>query len=138
MTTVRRAERGDLAQIQDIQLASPQAAQWNVTDYLQHDLLVACEGIRLIGFLVGHTLGPGESEILNLAVAPEYRRRGVARELLRHFLSSHSGEIFLEVRASNMAARLFYKSLDFEEVSTRSEYYREPLESAIVMKFHSC
>jgi ribosomal protein S18 acetylase RimI-like enzyme len=37
-----------------------------------------------------------------------------------------------------VVARLFYKSVGFEEVTTRPEYYQEPPEPAIVMKFHSC
>jgi ribosomal-protein-alanine N-acetyltransferase len=138
MTAVRRGEPGDLAEILAIQTDSPQAAQWDVTDYLRYDLLVAVAGIRVAGFLVSRTIAPGESEILNVAVAPEFRRRGVARALVSAFLADFGGELFLEVRVSNAVARDFYKSLGFEEVTTRPAYYREPLEPAIVMKFHSC
>jgi len=138
MTAVRRGEPGDLAEIRAIQLTSPQAAQWDVADYLQHDLLVAVEGIRVVGFLVSRTLVPGESEILNLAVALEFRRQGVARSLVSALISGSPGALFLEVRASNAGARAFYKSLDFEEITVRAQYYQEPLEPAIVMKFHSC
>jgi [ribosomal protein S18]-alanine N-acetyltransferase len=138
LTAIRRGEPGDLAEIRAIQTASPQAAQWDVADYLQYDLLVAVEGSRVAGFLVSRTLAPGESEILNLAVAPEFRRHGVARALAGALLAGSGGAVFLEVRASNEVALVFYKSLGFEEVTVRPEYYGEPLESAIVMKFHSC
>jgi ribosomal-protein-alanine acetyltransferase len=138
MMAVRRGEPGDLAEIRAIQNASPQAAQWDAADYLQYDLRVAVEGSRVAGFLVSRTLAPGESEILNLAVAPECRRRGVARALVEALTADFGGAVFLEVRASNAVARIFYKSLGFEEVTVRSEYYEEPPESAIVMKFHSC
>jgi ribosomal-protein-alanine N-acetyltransferase len=47
-------------------------------------------------------------------------------------------QVFLEVRESNQAARIFYKSMGFQEVGIRKEYYQAPLEAAIVMKFHSC
>ncbi len=134
----RRGEPTDLAAIRAIQTASPQAAQWEVADYLQYDVLVAVEGVRLAGFLVSRTLAPGESEILNVAVAPEFRRRGVARALVAALLAELQGTVFLEVRASNTIAHIFYKSLGFQEVAVRSGYYEEPPETAIVMKFHSC
>jgi ribosomal-protein-alanine N-acetyltransferase len=87
--------------------------------------------------VVARTLGT-ESEILNLAVAPEFRRRQVARELLRAVLRDPRGDIFLEVRESNVAARKFYESIGFEEIQIRKKYYHSPPETAIVMKFHSC
>ena len=90
---------------------------------------------RVAGFLVVRSLGEGESEILNLAVAPENRRRGVARAML---LPALHGSVFLEVRESNRSAIAFYKSLGFQEVACRTDYYGNPPESAIVMKFHSC
>jgi ribosomal-protein-alanine N-acetyltransferase len=138
MTVVRRGEPADLAAIRAIQAASPESAQWAVTDYLQYDLFVATQGVRIAGFLAARPLAAGECEILNLAVAPEYRRQGVARALLAAFFESFSGAIYLEVRASNRAARSLYKSLGFEEVTARPGYYQDPSEAAIVMKFHSC
>jgi len=138
MLAVRRGEPGDLAEIRAIQTASPQAAQWNVEDYLQHDLRIAVLNARVAGFLVSRTLAPGESEILNLAVAPEFRRRGLARALVDALVADAGGAVFLEVRASNAVARDFYKSMGFEEVTLRTGYYQDPPESAIVMKFHSC
>ena len=138
MTVVRRGEPADLAEIRAIQSASPQAAQWDVADYLQYDFSVATVGIHVVGFLVWHTLAAGEGEILNLAVAAEFRRKGVARALVGALLAAFPGTLFLEVRASNLAARVFYKCMGFEEVTVRHQYYQKPLESAIVMKFHSC
>ena len=49
-----------------------------------------------------------------------------------------TGNFYLEVRESNQAARNLYKSMGFQEVNIRPEYYQFPLEAAIVMKFHSC
>jgi ribosomal-protein-alanine N-acetyltransferase len=138
MTVVRRGEPADLAAIRAIQAASPEAAQWAVTDYLQYDLFVATQGVRVAGFLAARPLAPGECEILNLAVAPDCRRQGLARALLAALLESFSGAIYLEVRASNRAARSLYNSMGFEELTERPEYYQSPSEAAIVMKFHSC
>ena len=92
----------------------------------------------MAGFVVSRTLAAGESEILNVAVAPEFRRQGVARALVGALLADWEGVLFLEVRASNVAAQEFYKSLNFQHVTTRLEYYEKPSEPAIVMKFHSC
>lgn len=135
---VRRGEPSDLAEIAAIQAASPEAAQWAPADYLQYDLQVAACAGGVVGFLVTRTLSAGESEILNLAVAPEHRRQGVARTLIEAWKQEMAGDIFLEVRASNLAAQKFYKSLAFQELLVRPEYYACPPETGIVMKFHSC
>jgi len=138
MPVIRRGEPTDLREILIIQAACPQAAQWDPTQYLNYDLLVAANGIHVAGFLAGRTLAPGEHEILNLAVAPEFRRQGLGRWLVSAYLEASPGAVFLEVRPSNLAARIFYKSLGFEEVTVRPKYYHDPPEPAIVMKFHSC
>ena len=135
---VRAGGVADLDAIAAIQSASPEAAQWDPGDYLQYDLQVALVNREIAGFLVSRTPAAGESEILNLAVAPEHRRRGVARGLVEAWLRGVKGDVFLEVRASNEAAQKFYKSLGFQVVSVRSEYYSSPVETAIVMNFHSC
>ena len=138
MTAIRRGEAGDLAEIAAIQAASPEIAQWDVTHYLQYDLYVALRRGRVTGFLVGRRVAEGESELLNLAVAPEWRRQGVARELLGAWLEEVGGEIYLEVRESNRAAQNLYEILGFQYVTHRPGYYDSPPEPAIVMKFHSC
>jgi ribosomal-protein-alanine acetyltransferase len=138
MPVVRRGEPRDLGAILGIQAACPQAAQWDPTQYLNFDLLVAASGILVVGFLVGRTLAPGEHEVLNLAVAPDWRRQGVGRSLVCAYLAASKGAVFLEVRPSNHTARTFYKSLGFDEVTVRQGYYEHPSEPAIVMKFHSC
>jgi ribosomal-protein-alanine N-acetyltransferase len=136
--TVRRLRADDLPEIAVVQQASPEAAQWAPQDYLSYDCLVAiCNG-AIAGFLVTRTLATGEHEILNLAVAPEWRRQGVARRLVSDVNVLLRGAVYLEVRASNQIAQNFYKSIGFQEVARRQNYYAEPLEAAIVMKFHSC
>jgi len=135
---IRRAELRDLDGIAAIQAASPEAARWDVADYLTYECWVAISEDRTAGYLVSRTLCEGESEILDLAVAPEFRRKGIARGLLQKLLTVSNRSIFLEVRASNLAARNLYKGFGFQEVAVRAEYYNLPAEAAIVMKFHSC
>jgi len=138
MTAIRRGGASDLAEIAAIQTASPEAAQWKVADFAGFDLWVAvCEN-RVAGFLAARSLGDGECELLNLAVSPQFRRRGIARRLVEALAGAFRGNIFLEVRESNLAARNLYKSMEFKEIGTRPGYYDVPPEAAIVMKFHSC
>jgi ribosomal-protein-alanine N-acetyltransferase len=138
MIAIRRGGAADLDAVAAIQQASPAAAHWNVVDYLAQDFLVAVDGNRVVGFLVMRTVADGEREILNLAVSPDFRRKGVARRLFQYTVENFFGDVFLEVRESNEAAIRFYKSLNFQVVITRVGYYDAPPETAIVMKFHSC
>lgn len=113
-----------------IQEAAPEASQWRPQDYLGYTCLLADDA----AFIVTRQLAPGESEILNLAVAPHARRTGLARALLAHVLSA-PGAWFLEVRASNTAAIRLYESTGFRPLGTRPGYYRESSETAIVMRY---
>ncbi len=79
-----------------------------------------------------------QGELGNVASAPDFRRRGVARALIDAVLerAAERGvrEVFLEVRISNDGARRLYESYGFVEVGRRRNYYMEPLEDALVMK----
>ena len=138
MLLIRPGAAADLADVAAIQAASPEAAQWPPEDYLGFDFRVCVLESRIAGFAVARITAPGEGELLNLAVAAEFRRRGVGRQLVRALTTETVNCVFLEVRESNRGARNFYKALGFEEVGLRSGYYEKPSESAIVMKFHSC
>ena len=128
---IRTGEARDLDQIEAIQAASPEAASWPAAGYLAYDLLVACDGPCVIGFLASRRVAGDESELLNIAVAPGHRRRGVGRALLRSFFRE-AGVVYLEVRASNQAAREFYKSFGFQELTVRKEYYSAPEEGVLL------
>jgi ribosomal-protein-alanine N-acetyltransferase len=138
MPVIRNAEEGDLAAVDAIQRSCPEAAQWDPREYLAYDFRIATIFGEAAGFIVARRVASDECEILNLAVALQHRRKGVARALVEALRQNREDAFFLEVRESNRAAREFYKSLRFQEVNRRSEYYQSPLESAIVMKFHSC
>jgi ribosomal-protein-alanine N-acetyltransferase len=135
--SVRGACESDLAAVAEIQTACPEAAHWNVRDYLAHHFLVAVCGGRVAGFAVARRLTEGETELLNLAVHPAFRRRGAGRRLFAAITSGYAGALWLEVRESNAGARKFYKSLGLTESGRRPEYYRGSGEAAIVMNFHS-
>ena len=138
MAAIRPGGAEDLETVAAIQASSPGSATWDVADYLGQSFLVAEVSNQVVGFLIWRAVAAGEGEILNLAVVPESRRKGVARELLKGVFRTFKGDLFLEVRESNKAARAFYESLGFQQVSARRGYYDLPTETAIVMKFHSC
>ena len=134
---LRPGAAGDLALIGQIQAASREASQWDVPEYLKYDLLVAvCDG-RVAGFVVARRLAEGEGELLNLAVDPAFRRRGIGRRLVAEVTSFYPGVLWLEVRDSNIDARKFYQSLGFCEAGYRAGYYADSAEGAIVMNVHS-
>ena len=138
---MRRATREDLAEIASIQAASPEASQWEPSSYLEHECTVAIAQGSVAAFFVSRETAPGEREILNLAVDPAWRRRGMARRLLDAELSRSKTQWFLEVRESNAGARRFYESLGFREAGRRENYYptlaEGSPEGAIVMTFFS-
>jgi ribosomal-protein-alanine N-acetyltransferase len=86
--------------------------------------------------LVAHS-GRGIAGYLILAVAPDFRRRGVARALLRSglgfFRKRRVEEVYLEVRESNQSAQALYLSSGFRPVGQRAAYYRNPKEDALVL-----
>lgn len=134
---IRRGDAGDLAAIDAIQQQCDGLARWAAADYLAFDLSVAECGDGVTGFLVTREVGPGDYEILNVAVEPRRRRLNIARELISRALANRSGSWFLEVRESNYPARSLYHKLGFEEIGIRKSYYTSPGESAVVMRNRS-
>jgi [ribosomal protein S18]-alanine N-acetyltransferase len=98
--------------------------------------LVAHNNRGIAGYLIGREVA-GTGEILNLAVSPDFRRRGVARALLRAGLATFRNrrveEVYLEVRESNHSAQALYLSSGFRPVGQRAAYYRNPKEDALVL-----
>lgn len=82
-----------------------------------------------------------ELRIMNLAVAPPARRRGIARMLVGRALAEGRAEgvrrVLLEVRASNAPALSLYGRFGFERTALRRNYYSDPREDAILMEL-SC
>lgn len=99
--------------------------------------LVAAEGPRVIGYVISRVTAD-EAEILNLAVRPDFRRLGVAGELLRtvenRFEAAGAHTVYLEVRESNDAGRAFYEVHGFHPVGRRRGYYQRPREDALILR----
>lgn len=135
---IRPGTRDDLARIDAIQRAAPEASYWGPESYLPYRLLVAAVRDTVAGFLVWRETGPDEGEILNVAVDPGFRRQGLATALMQAARAQFAGAFFLEVRESNSAARLLYESFGFQIAGRRPGYYQSPPEAAVVMKLYSC
>jgi len=90
----------------------------------------------VVGYIVFWNVAD-EMHILNLAVAPEKRRQGIARRLvlagLKRAHDKGAKKAFLEVRTSNTAAQKLYASLGFTGTFVRRDYYDAPVEDAVVM-----
>ncbi len=96
--------------------------------------------LHLDGECVGYVLGLSlfeNAEILRIAIAPNYRKRGLGAQVLDAFISlvkeRGAREIFLEVRESNLAAQRLYLSRAFEKFHVRERYYSSG-ENAVEMK----
>lgn len=102
-----------------------------------------CHVLEWHGTMVGYavfSIGAGEAHLLNLSIAGAWQRRGLGRELLDYVVGFarelKAQKIFLEVRASNAAARALYANSRFREIGVRKDYYPAHVgrEDAIVLE----
>lgn len=99
--------------------------------------LVAMDGEVLAGY-IGSQAVLDEADMMNLAVAPEYRRRGVGAALTEALAAALQARgvaaLTLEVRASNAPAIALYEKLGFVQVGRRPRYYEKPREDALILR----
>ncbi len=92
---------------------------------------------RIVGYVIAFAVGE-DAELLNIAVEPTRRGKGLAGQMLDAVLIELGARgvkaAFLEVRESNRAARALYGSRGFAEIGRRRNYYRRPVEDALVMR----
>lgn len=90
----------------------------------------------IVGYAIYWIAGP-EVHLLNIAVKPQYRRRGIGCLLMKHIVEeSRKGDakmIFLEVRVSNHVAKSFYTKWGFQKVGLRRRYYSNGEDAEILM-----
>lgn len=141
--SIRAAALDDIPAILAIEQSAPSASHWHAEQYKSRIqspiedacfLVAECEG-TLAGFICVRIIA-SEWEIENVVVAEEFRRQGVAAQLMRSLLARWDQVVgttmLLEVRESNATARALYAKSGLEEVGRRPRYYREPIEDAIL------
>lgn len=140
MITIEKMSRehlSEVASIEEMSFSLPwslESLELMLTE--QASALVALEDGRVLGY-VGMMCVLDEGQIINVAVHPDARRRGVGRTLMEaaQTYAKERGIVFLslEVRESNIAARSLYSSLGWEEQGIRKGFYSHPVENACVM-----
>jgi ribosomal-protein-alanine acetyltransferase len=138
--SLRSVSVEDIPAILSIFTESPEASLWSeqsLLDLLAQGIACVAEHDRVVkGVLIGR-VAADEFEILNLAVARDARRHGIARRLVKAALeqarAAGAVRTYLEVRASNQGAIDFYQQLGFSACGRRPHYYRHPSEDAVLM-----
>ena len=99
--------------------------------------LVALDDQRVVGY-VGSQSVMGEADMMNIAVSSQYRRMGIAQELVQRLVAAlREKDVYsltLEVRASNEPAKALYNKQGFLPVGRRPNYYRNPKEDAFILR----
>lgn len=145
--TIERAEVDDPRSIRNVALEANIDA-WSESDYsaeirrADSIVLKAVLTGRIVGILVSRLI-PGatdrsDAELYNIAVSSDSRRAGIGTKLLRGLVSTlrqkDVGNLWLEVRESNIEAILFYEKQGFVAEITRTNFYSNPPENAVIMR----
>ncbi|MGE5285306.1 MAG: ribosomal protein S18-alanine N-acetyltransferase [Actinomycetota bacterium] len=125
-------------EIEQVSFPTPWTREMFLEDFprdFSDTLVAAGTGDEVLGYAVCWTLA-GESHLLNIAVHPARRGRGIGRALLseciRRAARAGASLLFLEVRAGNEAAQRLYRSMGFEFRGIRKGYYTDTGEDAVI------
>ncbi len=139
--TIRRMTENDLDRIHDIEKEcftdpwSLESFKSDLNNNMAYPLVVVSDK-EIAGYSCLYIVS-GEMQIGNFAVAKEYQGHGLGKMMMSEIIklaNDRSSEaIYLEVRESNTPAVNLYKAYGFRPVGRRKNYYRSPMESAIVM-----
>ena len=97
----------------------------------EHKYLVAKDENKIVGY-IGIEKILDETHIINMAIHPDYRGKGIGKRLMQHVLNDED-VFFLEVRISNESAKNVYQKYGFKVIDTRKAYYADG-EDAFVMR----
>ena len=131
----------DLPLVMGIETASfpdpwPRSAFEDSLEGEYHRILVAENESKIAGY-ASYYIELKEARLTNIAVAPDFRRKSIAKKLLEYILDvvkkAGGKYIFLDVRPGNQAAIDLYLKYGFYEAYRRPEYYKNPDEDALVM-----
>lgn len=134
----RPATKADIPLLQEAEALCFPRDPWSLAQLASHmdsavgrAWIIEAEG-ALCAYLLASVIPP-EGEVFRIATLPLYRQKGYARRLLSAFLADIP-LCYLEVRASNLAARRLYESLGFIQTGVRPDYYQNPTEDACLYK----
>ena len=137
--TMKSSHVAQIAQLEKICFSDPWSEK-SIASELNNELafwLTAMEGEQVAGYIGSQTV-MDESDMMNVAVHPDFRRRGIAEalvnELVARLKSRESRSLTLEVRASNLSAITLYEKLGFSQIGRRKNYYRNPREDALILR----
>jgi ribosomal-protein-alanine N-acetyltransferase len=139
--TIRDMQENDLPAvlaIEQISFSTPFSKEYFFNElYKKHALLkVAVSEGQVIGYICAD-YHLHEAQILNLAIHPDFRRRGAATILMTHVMKGLKKKgcvfLYLVVRASTTGAQKFYERLGFKVEAIRKKYYSDPVEDALQM-----
>lgn len=141
MRNIRKMAAEDISQVETIekQLFSLPWSEKSFLDALRtpENVYLVCEEDGVIAGYCGMWTVFGEGNITNMAVSPDFRRRGIAEQLMNEMerLGRDMGVdvFFLEVRESNDAARGLYEKTGYKNIGVRKRFYERPVEDAVVM-----
>lgn len=139
ITTMKGRHVEEVAALEQISFSEPWSEQafWDTLDNEEYIYLVALFEDKVVGY-AGCVISLDEGSVTNIAVHKNYRKIGIGEELmlqLRKQLALRAvKQIFLEVRESNVAARILYRKCGYEEMGLRKNFYRKPDEHGIVMR----
>lgn len=129
----------EVAELEKMCFSAPWSEK-SVASELENPLslwLVATEQDRVLGYVGSQTV-LGESDMMNLAVAPAARCQGIGRQLvetLAEALQKNGSHcLTLEVRQSNLPAQKLYGALGFQQIGRRPGYYSNPKEDALILR----
>ena len=139
LETMHAAHVAQIAQLEKICFSDPWSER-SIASELDNNLafwLVAVEGETVAGYFGSQTVME-ETDMMNVAVHPDFRRQGIAEALVNglveHLKAMGSRCLTLEVRASNAPAIALYEKLGFTEIGRRKNYYRNPREDALILR----
>ena len=150
ISTVKESDITKVIEIQD----ECNLSRWSAEDYQKEIkrktsiLLTAKIRSETVGFLTARfikfkvhaeeSVERADMDILNFGVFTKFQKRGIGNLLFEHLFNEFTvirlETVWLEVRESNVAAIGFYKKRGFQAVQTRKNFYRQPVENAVVMK----
>ena len=140
ITNMTSEHVSQVAELEKLCFGTEAWSEKSVTSELTNQLslwLVALDGERVSGY-VGSQSVLGESDMMNVAVHPDYRRQGIAEKLCLALVEALKEKgnhcLTLEVRASNEPAKALYEKLGFIQVGLRKNYYRNPREDACILR----